>query len=87
MSTMPARGGMLTILSACSGPGASNRSLPNTTARAAADHEQDQQREDRIADDHERIAGALRAAGRHRHMFRLECCARAARRNPFRLHD
>ena len=49
---------------------------------AATDHQQDQQREDRIANDHERIADALRAAGRHRHVFRLQGGARAARRNP-----
>ena len=32
MSIMPERGGMLTILSSCNGPGASSRPLPTTSA-------------------------------------------------------
>ena len=32
MSIMPERGGMVTTLSSCSGPGASKRLLPTTTA-------------------------------------------------------
>ena len=35
MSSMLVRGGMLTILSSCKGPGASNRLLPKTTAPPA----------------------------------------------------
>ncbi len=83
ISTMPARAGMLTILSSASGPGASKRCLPNDDRDAARDHRQDQQREDRVADDHQRIAHSLGAACRHRHMLRLERGARTARRDAF----
>ena len=80
MSRMPSPRGMLTTLSSASGPGASKRCLPTIKRAADGDRDHDQQREDRIADDHQRMAHASRAALGRRHAFRLERRARAARR-------
>ena len=52
-------------------------------ARREADHEED--REDRIAGDDQRMARAARWAFRLRHVFGLQCGARAARSDPPRL--
>ena len=71
MSRMPPRG-MLTILSSCSGPGSLEALLAHHKRDARADGHEEQQGKQQIADDHERIARALRAARRHRHAFGLE---------------
>jgi hypothetical protein len=61
--------------------------LADGISDAAGEHDQDQQRENGVADDHERIARALGAAGRHRDLLRLQGGTRAARGDPFLLGD
>src|SRR5262249_59393026 len=53
--------------------------LANRKRNPARDREQDQQREDRIANDHQGIARAPRAAGRHYHLLWLQPVPRRAR--------
>ena len=77
---------MLTTLSCCERTRRLEPVLPTAKAAPPATADQDQQREDRIADDDQRIARALRPAGRHRHVLGLQRGARAARRDAFLLH-
>ena len=87
MSMMPERGGMLTILSSCNGPGASSRPLADHERAPDDDEQKHQHGENGIADNHQRIARTPRRAAWHRHLIGLERGAGAARSNAFRLHD
>ena len=87
MSMMPERGGMLTILSSCSGPGASKPAFPDDERASDDDENKHQYGDNGIAYDHERIARAPRRTRWHRHLIGLESGAGAARSDAFRLHD
>ncbi len=73
---------MLTILSSASGPGSSKRCLPTDQHRADADRQQQDQGEDGVADDDDRMAHAPRSNSRRRrpHALRLKRRARRTRR-------
>ena len=61
--------------------------LADRKGDAARDGEQDQQREDRIADDHQGMARAPRAADRYTHLLWLQRGTRRARRNAFLINE
>ena len=80
MSRMPPRG-MLTILSARERSGQLEALLADHETDAGADRHQEQQGQQQIADDDERIARALGSLLRRRHALGLERGTRAARRD------
>ena len=86
MSRTPPRG-ILTILSAVSGPARFEALLAPEHDAADAERDQENDREDGIADDHDRMLGALGAARRHGDPFRLERGARTFRRHPLRVQE
>ena len=87
MSIMPERGGMVTTLSSCKGPGASNRLLPMT----AAPPPRMRTRTSKVKIALPTITSGLRArrerTGRQRHVIGLQSGARTARRDAFGLHE
>ena len=89
MSIMPARGGIVTILSSGRGTGVSNRLLPVASCPAPDDQNQDEKRHKGIADDDHRTTrppGRPHGTGCSRDIIRLQGRTRAARRDAFGLH-
>ncbi len=86
MSIMPERGGMVTTLSSAKRARRFEPGLADDCGAASDDEDENQQGEDRVADDHQRIAGTSRRAGGtdgHRHVIGLQGGARTARRDAF----